>query len=66
MPESPYGYITMVLIAWIPPWFWKEMIPMLKNWDEHWATPEELKVIDEHNRESGIAELAGGASPSPA
>ena len=66
MPESPYGYITMVLIAWIPTWFWKEMIPMLKNWDEHWATPEELKVIDEHNRESGIAELAGGASPSPA
>ena len=64
MPESPYGYITMVLIAWIPPWFWKEMIPMLKDWDEHWATPEELKVIEEHNRESGIAALVSGASPS--
>jgi hypothetical protein len=62
MPESPYGYLTMTLISWIPPWFWKEMIPMLKDWDERWATPAELEVIRQHNRESGIAALGSGGS----
>jgi hypothetical protein len=57
MPESPYGYLTMTLFSWFPPLFWKFMIPMLKDWDEKWATPEELKVLDQHNRESGITEL---------
>ena len=57
MPESPYGYITMTLISWIPFWFWKEMLVMLKEWDEKWATPEELKVIAQHNYESGIEQL---------
>ncbi len=59
MPESPYGYITMTLISWIPFWFWKEMIPMLKEWDEKWATPEERKVIKQHNLESEIEQLRG-------
>ena len=59
MPEAPYGYLTMTLVSWLPPLFWKLMIPMLKEWDEKWATPEELKVINGHNRESGIAELEG-------
>jgi Fatty acid desaturase len=62
MPLSPYGYLTMTLISWIPPLFWKFMLPMLKEWDEKWATAEELKVIAEHNRESGIAELMAGSS----
>ena len=67
MPESPYGYLTMTLISWIPPWFWHHMIPMLKDWDEKWATPEELAVIHEHNRESGIDALTGDdTSPAPA
>ncbi len=57
MPESPYGYLTMTLVSWIPPLFWKLMIPMLKEWDEKWATPAELEVIARHNRESGIRAL---------
>lgn len=57
MPECPYGYLTMTLISWIPPLFWKYMIPMLRDWDEHWATPGELEVIEQHNRESGITAL---------
>lgn len=57
MPESPYGYLTMTLVSWFPPLFWKLMIPMLKNWDEKWATPAELEVLAEHNRESGISAL---------
>ena len=57
MPESPYGYLTMTLVSWFPPVFWKLMTPMLKEWDKRWATPEELKIIDQHNLESGIYEL---------
>ena len=41
------------------------MIPMLKDWDAKWATAEELKVIAEHNRESGIAELNISGSGAP-
>ena len=66
MPEAPYGYLTMTLVSWIPPLFWKLMIPMLKNWDERWATPAELEVIDRHNRESGITELNGSTAAVPA
>jgi len=33
------------------------MLVMLKDWDENWATPEELKVIAQHNYESGIEQL---------
>lgn len=62
MPESPFGYLTMTLISWIPPVYWYYMIPMLKDWDENWATPAELEVIREHNRESGIAALTEGAA----
>ena len=59
MPESPYGYLTMTLVSWLPPIFWKLMIPMLRDWDEKWATPEERAVLEQHNRESGINALAG-------
>ncbi len=65
MPECPYGYLTMTLISWIPPLYWKFMIPMLKDWDENWATATELEIINEHNVESGIPELLSKA-PAPA
>ncbi len=57
MPLAPYGYLTMTLISWLPPLYWRIMIPMLKAWDKEWASAEELKVIAEHNRESGIPQL---------
>ena len=57
MPESPYGYLTMTLVSWIPPVFWKLMIPMLEEWDEKWATPAERAVVEQQNRESGVPEL---------
>ncbi len=63
MPESPYGYLTMTLVSWFPPIFWKLMIPMLKEWDEKWATQDELKIINEHNLESGISALSSEPSP---
>jgi len=57
MPESPYGYLTMTLVSWFPPIFWKLMIPMLQGWDSKWATPAELAILEQHNRESGIKAL---------
>ncbi|MGR8948560.1 MAG: fatty acid desaturase [Gammaproteobacteria bacterium] len=64
MPESPYGYLTMTFFSWIPPFFWMHMIPMLRDWDQNWATADELKVINEHNLESGINALtSGNATP---
>ena len=33
------------------------MIPMLRDWDEKWATQAELEIISEHNRESGVEQL---------
>jgi hypothetical protein len=48
--------ITIFLIGSLF-WFWKEMIPMLRDWDEKWATQAELEIISEHNRESGVERL---------
>ena len=66
MPESPYGYLTMTLVSWFPPMFWKLMIPMLNEWDSKWATPAELEILSQHNRESGIAALQETHAPSAA
>lgn len=56
-PQCPYGYLTMTVIAWIPPLFFKVMVPMLKEWDEKYATPAELELTMKENRESGIKAL---------
>ena len=57
MPESPFGYLTMTFFCWIPPLFWHYMVPMLKEWDDNWATPEERAVVDQHSQESGVPAL---------
>lgn len=56
-PQCPYGYLTMTVIAWIPPLFFKVVIPMLKEWDEKYATAAELEQTRKENQESGIKEL---------
>lgn len=61
MPESPYGYLTMTLISWLPPVFWKFMIPMLETWDARWATPEERKAVMVQNKASGVPALVARA-----
>lgn len=56
-PQSPFGYLTMTVIAWIPPLFFKVLIPMLKEWDEKYATAAELEFTSKENQSSGIKEL---------
>lgn len=63
-PTAKFGYLTMTAISWVPPLFWKVMVPTLKDWDEHWATPEERALVDLQNRESGIPGLMERADPA--
>jgi hypothetical protein len=59
MPQSPFGYITMTVISWIPPLFFKIMLPVVKDWDEKYATPKERQLAETQNRESGLPYLTG-------
>ena len=57
MPMSPYGYITMTVISWMPPLFWWVMTPAIKEWEEKYATDGEREIVRQHNLESGRKEL---------
>ena len=68
-PTSQFGYLTMTVVSWIPPLFWKVMTPTLKEWEEQWATPEERGLARAQNRDSGIDGLVrdgSGAQPTAA
>jgi alkane 1-monooxygenase len=47
MPEAPmlpYGYMSMILIALVPPLFRKIMDPLVQHWDAHYAKGHEKEV----------------------
>lgn len=44
-PEMPFGYLTTIVVALIPPLWHKVMEKPLKDWDERHATPDELEII---------------------
>ena len=64
MPTAQFGYLTMTVISWIPPLFWRVMVPTLREWDEKWATPAERALVAKQNAESGVAGLALPTTPS--
>ena len=49
VPMLPMGYMSMVLLAMIPPLFRRTMHPLLREWDEKFASPEERQLIAERN-----------------
>jgi len=51
-PMLPSGYLTMIIIAAIPPLWNRIMIPRVKAWDAHYATEAERPYIEAANRES--------------
>jgi len=56
-PEAPMminGYLTTIVIALIPPLWHKLMIPKVLEWDQKYATAEELELVKEANAKSGI------------
>ena len=44
-PMLPLGYLTMIVVALVPPLFKKLMDPALKNWDEKHATAAERQLL---------------------
>ncbi|NBD19526.1 alkane 1-monooxygenase [Aquabacterium fontiphilum] len=56
-PMLPQGYLSMLLIALVPPLFKKIMTPALNEWDERHASPAERKLAQEASRQSGMRGL---------
>ena len=63
-PRLRFGYLLTILAGTIPPLWYKLSTPMLIQWDEQWATPEERVLADRANAESGIPELVARAATS--
>jgi alkane 1-monooxygenase len=61
-PTLPHGYLTTILFALVPPLFERMMVPILKDWDENFATPEERRIASEQNSKSGVPALMLAAS----
>lgn len=53
-PMMPAGYLTMIVVALIPPLWNKLMIPRVLAWDKRFASEAELPLIQEANRRSGM------------
>ncbi len=49
-PEMPFGYLTTIYICMIPSLWYKIINPKLKEWDEKFASKEELKIIEEYQK----------------
>ena len=54
-PTMPYGYLTMIVVAMVPPLWDRVMIPRVQAWDRHFASDAEGDLIAEANRLSGKA-----------
>lgn len=53
-PMLPYGYLTMMILATVPPIFKRIMAPKLQEWDENFADPAER----DHAKKYGYDKLA--------
>lgn len=47
-PEMPFGYLTTIYVCMIPPLWYKIINPKLKQWDEKYASKEELSLLQEY------------------
>ena len=48
-PMLPYGYLTMVYFILLIPWVYRRiMIRELKDWDERFASREELELLSQY------------------
>jgi hypothetical protein len=56
-PTLPHGYLTTILLALVPPLFERMMVPLLKDWDQRFATAEERRLAADQNEKSGIPAL---------
>ena len=49
VPMMPMGYMSMILVALVPPLWRRTIHPLLKAWDEELASDEERQLISERN-----------------
>ncbi|MDX1693911.1 MAG: alkane 1-monooxygenase [Ketobacteraceae bacterium] len=56
-PMMLNGYLATIAIALIPPLWHKLMIPKVLEWDDKFASTEELALATEANRKSGLKGL---------
>jgi hypothetical protein len=56
-PMLPNGYLSMLLIALVPPWFKKIMTPALNEWDDKQASPAERRLAKAASERSGMSGL---------
>ncbi len=56
-PTLPYGYMTMLLIAGLPPLFRRLMAPRLREWDRTHANGAERALAEEASLKAGWREL---------
>ena len=57
-PEMPYGYLSMIYLALLCPWFYhKIMSKKLLDWDQNYANEDERKIAEEDNKNSDIKAL---------
>lgn len=61
-PNYGWGYLTLLVIAIVPPLWHAFMKPKLAAWDRDFATPAERAIAEIHNRRSGY----GSARPTVA
>jgi alkane 1-monooxygenase len=47
------GYLTTIVVAMIPPLWFKLMDPKVKEWDQKYASPDELKLAEAANQRVG-------------
>jgi hypothetical protein len=59
-PEAPMminGYLTTIVVALIPPLWFKLVTPKVQEWDKQYASADERKLAAEANQRSGIAAM---------
>ncbi|GMG87790.1 fatty acid desaturase [Biformimicrobium ophioploci] len=64
MPDAPTmvgGYLSTLLLTLVPPVWHRLMTQKLIEWDEKYATPEELVLAQKQNAASGLAGLGIGS-----
>ena len=54
-PEMPYGYLSMIYIALLLPWYYHRIMAIkLIDWDRRYANDDEKEIAKEDNKNSGL------------
>ncbi|HSW12119.1 MAG TPA: fatty acid desaturase [Solimonas sp.] len=55
-PKQPQ-FLLCVLLAFVPPLFFLMIKPLLRHWDRHYASPQELEIARAENARAGWHDL---------